>query len=197
MEIGRAICVLDPEEARQRDAMMRAVMADPGLAPPPPPPPTLGDGVWRAGDPDAGQLSHQGIVTYDGRTGRFDDVVGSGWTLIGRGHDPSGSLSEPTRMVLADLGGRCINVDAVDADVTVATDVEGTYAAWFDQMGVDTVLIRPDGYVAAAVPSWRPTARSTRCCDRRSRRTRRLTPHGRRRTGRTAVDAMSPYEHHG
>ena len=31
-------------------------------------------------------------------------------------------------------------------------DVEGTYAAWFDELATDTVIVRPDFYVYDAVP---------------------------------------------
>ncbi|WP_043736752.1 bifunctional 3-(3-hydroxy-phenyl)propionate/3-hydroxycinnamic acid hydroxylase MhpA [Nocardia asiatica] len=148
MELGQAICVTDPEIADARDAAMKAAMRDPSLAPPPPPPLKLGPGVWREGDPQAGHLSDQGSVTLDGRTGRFDEITGRGWVLIGRDHDPSAYLGAPVAQAFAAIGGRGV---AIGTTAGAANDVDGTYAAWFDRLQADVVLVRPDFYVAAAV----------------------------------------------
>jgi len=149
MELGRAVCVTDPEEAAARDAIMKAALNDPTPARPAPPPLALGPGVWRHGDPQAGRLSHQGIVTVSDRTGRFDQVFGTGWALLGRQHDPLESLSGPVRRAFLSLGGRGA---ALGDEIGGVHDMKGEYATWFDELGVDTVLVRPDFYVAASCP---------------------------------------------
>ncbi|WP_256061454.1 FAD-dependent monooxygenase [Streptomyces sp. DfronAA-171] len=83
MELGKVICVLDPEEARARDTRMIAAGADPARALPEAPPPVLGDGVLqRAADggraAGAGHLTPQFPVTHEGRTELLDELTGGG-----------------------------------------------------------------------------------------------------------------------
>ena len=73
----------DPQAAAARDAAMKAALEHPELAPPPPPPPRLGAGLTGS-HPEAGYVSYQGRVTAGGVSGRFDDVLGYGWTVLGR-----------------------------------------------------------------------------------------------------------------
>lgn len=149
MEIGKAICVTDPAAAQQRDAALRAAMADPSLAPPPPPPLTLGPGTWAAGTPQAGQAAWQGVVRCGPQVGRFDDVVGRGWRLLGWCVDPAAVLSEAQLARFALLGGRCVALTPTGGTGPVE-DAEGFYAKWFESLGVDLILVRPDHYVAAS-----------------------------------------------
>jgi 2-polyprenyl-6-methoxyphenol hydroxylase-like FAD-dependent oxidoreductase len=75
IELGKVICVPDPEEAAVRDeAMGASVGADPAEAPDPP---ALADGLLHPTAPLAGLLFCQGVVDVGGRRGRFDDVHGS------------------------------------------------------------------------------------------------------------------------
>lgn len=141
MGLGRVICVTDPEAAAVRDAQMMAAIADPGLAPPPPPAPRLGKGVTGS-HPEAGVLSVQGRVTADGVSGRFDDVLGHGWTVLGR-PGALASLGAEMREWAAVYDMRLVEVGAGAA----VSDDEGTYVRWFDELGVDAVVVRPDFYV--------------------------------------------------
>lgn len=152
MEIGRAVCVTDPQAACERDAALRAAMADPSLAPPPPPPLTLGSGTWAAGTPQAGQAAWLGVVRSGAQSGRLDSVVGTGWLLLGWKLDPATALSKARRARFARLGGRCVAIDAsgVQGQSAAVEDNEGFYAAWFERLGVDLILLRPDQYVAAS-----------------------------------------------
>lgn len=144
VELGRIICMLDPAEVAARNAQMKAAMQDPALALTPPPEPRLGHGgAYRMDDSNAGYLSVQGQVRRDGREGLFDDVVGKGWQLLVRGKDAALVLDGEALAVLARLG-------AVIADFGPAgdtADIDGTYAAWFDRLGVEAVLVRPDFYI--------------------------------------------------
>lgn len=146
VELGRIICVTDPQAAAERDHRMIAAAADPSLAPPPWPPARLGaGGVTRDGDPQAGLLSFQGLVERDGVQGLFDDVMGSGgrFALIGTRFDPAAALSQESRAYLSALGGVAVQV----SNAGLVRDVDGAHARWFDDAGYGAVLVRPDGYV--------------------------------------------------
>lgn len=141
MGLGQVICVTDPEAAAVRDKQMKAVLADPTAAPPPPPPAHLGTGL-KGTHPEAGFLSHQGVVTAGGTSGRFDDVLGYGWTVLSRPGALS-SVNDQTRGWAEGYGVRFVEVGA-EADVS---DDDGVYTRWFDALDADAVIIRPDFYV--------------------------------------------------
>ncbi|VVE90486.1 bifunctional 3-(3-hydroxy-phenyl)propionate/3-hydroxycinnamic acid hydroxylase [Pandoraea bronchicola] len=139
--LGHIICELDPDAAAQRDLALqeRAKCADQRE-----PTPRLGpSALMRDGDDTSGTLGRQGHVRYQGRTGRFDDVVGSGFVLIGNGHDPLRSLSRAQRDFLTQIDATVVGVGA-ECDVE---DIGHTYAQWFETLGCDTVLVRPDYYM--------------------------------------------------
>jgi hypothetical protein len=147
--LGRVICVTDPEAAAARDAQLKAALERPELALALPPPPHLGPGLIGS-HPQAGYLSHQGRVTANGVSGRFDDVLGHGWTVLGR-PGAFAALPEGTRAWAEDHGMRLVEV----GEGAPVSDDEGTYTAWFDELGADAVVVRPDFYVydACAAPN--------------------------------------------
>ena len=144
VELGRLICMLDPDEVAARNQQMKAALMNPALAVKPPPEPRLGDGHgYMAGDPNAGYLSVQGRVRRAEQEGLFDDVVGKGWQLLLRSDDQPPIFNEAVKeaaerfgLVVASFGARG---DTVDLD--------GTYANWFDRLNADAVLVRPDFYI--------------------------------------------------
>ncbi len=139
--LGKIICVLDPRQAEERDQQLRN---DTGRSEQRWPAPRLGDSPFiREGDDHTGLLGVQGRVAYQGKIGRFDDIVGSGFALIGHEHDPSNALSEAQRQFLSDIGAIVIGV----GEHCAAQDIDGTYARWFTELGGNTVLVRPDFYV--------------------------------------------------
>ena len=139
--LGQVICVSDPDAAAARDAAMKAAVEHPELAPPPPPPPRLGAGLTGS-HPEAGYVSYQGRVTAGGVSGRFDDVLGYGWTVLGR-PGAFASLSPETRDWAEPYGFRFVEV----GDGAPVSDDDGTYTAWFDGLDVDAIIVRPDFYV--------------------------------------------------
>ena len=144
VEMGRLICMLDPAEVSARDERMKAARMDPALALKPPPEPRLGDGGgYRTGDAAGGYLSVQGRVRQHGREGLFDDVVGQGWQLLIRSDDRLPILEEPAQ----DLIRRLRIVVAQFGPQGDIADLEGAYASWFDRIGAEAVLVRPDFYV--------------------------------------------------
>ena len=145
IELGKVICIPDPAEAAARDELMAAGAAGPPVETPPMP--GIGDGLLLA-SPGAGELGLQGTVVVDGAVGLLDDLVGLGWRLLCR---RGAAAIDPTLAAgFAGLGGAVVDLGP---DGAVA-DVDGSYGRWFDELGADAVLQRPDGYVfgSAAVP---------------------------------------------
>ncbi|AFT88405.1 bifunctional 3-(3-hydroxy-phenyl)propionate/3-hydroxycinnamic acid hydroxylase MhpA [Paraburkholderia phenoliruptrix] len=139
--LGKIICVLDPAKAAERDQQLRH---DAGRGEQKWPAPRLGRSpLVREDDPGAGWLGVQGRVQLGDRTARLDDLIGSGFVLIGHGHDPSATLTAEQRQFLARIGATAIGIGGSCA----ARDVDGTYARWFQQLGTTAVLVRPDFYV--------------------------------------------------
>jgi 2-polyprenyl-6-methoxyphenol hydroxylase-like FAD-dependent oxidoreductase len=144
LAMGRASCMLDLEPARQRDREMRA-----GGGAQPWPFPGLGDGLRYQGpgavESPQGRLSVQGVVDVDGRRGRLDDVVGSGFQLILGGSVSPELLSSQQRAALADLGCRIVTLGEE------TEDVDGALGSWLRSEGAAAILVRPDFYVFGAV----------------------------------------------
>jgi 2-polyprenyl-6-methoxyphenol hydroxylase-like FAD-dependent oxidoreductase len=93
MELGKIICITDPQEAAEHDRRMIAEHAASDGTPVDTDMAYLGPGLWRQGSAHADELSVQGVVEANGHRGRFDDVVGRGWTVLGRGTSPAEMLT--------------------------------------------------------------------------------------------------------
>lgn len=153
---GEVSCVTDPVVAAERDKRLLS-----GEPLPIPHFPTLRDGLLIHGPdsdvvPPVGTLGLQGRVRYRGREGLFDDLLGhSRFQLISRAGDPFSRLSEGEREFLAKLGAIVAEVvpPASDADPDAVVDIDGAYARYFDEYGLDAVLNRPDFYVFGGVES--------------------------------------------
>jgi 2-polyprenyl-6-methoxyphenol hydroxylase-like FAD-dependent oxidoreductase len=140
MEMGKIVCVPDPDAARQRDEAFFT-----GKVPPPPPFPSLVGGVIRTG-PDgspagfAGRLlPHDDIDTGDGPR-RLDDATGRSFVLLTAGIDRS-DLSATARRA-ADLAGVAI-VPLAEEQVR---DIGGRLSGLLRSQGLAAVLARPDFY---------------------------------------------------
>jgi 2-polyprenyl-6-methoxyphenol hydroxylase-like FAD-dependent oxidoreductase/catechol 2,3-dioxygenase-like lactoylglutathione lyase family enzyme len=137
-EMGRVSCVLDADAARERDAALRCAEA-----PPAPGLPGLSDGLRSAQAPLAGELAVQGTVRIDGRSGRFNDLVGDGFVLLAQ-HPPQ--LTVEQSEFLQRIGADVIALGELE-------DLDGRLTAWLDEHDIDAVLIRPDHYVFGAATS--------------------------------------------
>ena len=104
IQLGKVVGVSDPEQAAARDGAMMAAARETGLSPPLPMPP-IGPGLVADGDPFAGRLFPQGEVRRGDTIGRFDDVVGRGFTLLGGAGDPASVLPPDLAAFFASLGG--------------------------------------------------------------------------------------------
>jgi FAD binding domain len=134
--------IVDPAEASARDAAMIAAARDKGLTPPLPTP-AIGPRLLLDDDPLAGHLFLQGVVRRGDRVGRFDDIVGRGFTLVSTVADPAAVLEPDLAEFFASLGGVCAHV----APSGPIHDVNGSYARWFAKHGVGVALGRPDFHV--------------------------------------------------
>lgn len=139
--LGRIANNHDPDAAARRDDAFRT-----GTAPAPPPFPTLTDGVVhrRPGgepSPGAGELAPQGVVRGPRGVGRFDDVVGSGFTVVSS-RDLGAVLDGARTGFLDQLGATTATLEPGAADSV--DDLEGTYRRWFRENGCDTFVSRPD-----------------------------------------------------
>jgi len=148
MELGSVICITDEKEAAERDRRMIAEMKDWDGTPVNTDVAHLGTGIWAADSAHGGELAKQGIVEHHGQTGRFDDVVGRGWSVIGLNHDPRESLDAAQLATLESLGATVVSVGS-DADAVDVVDTEGTYTRWLQDAGATYLITRPDFYVYA------------------------------------------------
>jgi 2-polyprenyl-6-methoxyphenol hydroxylase-like FAD-dependent oxidoreductase len=136
VELGRVICVLDEQQAADRDARMIAGDADPARVLPVSALPVLGDGVLADSPVTStlrGTLAPQFPVERAGHRALLDDVTGYGAVLL-----TLDGVSE-------DFGGRAFTIGA---DLR---DPDGAWTRWFEAHHIRAVLIRPDHYVFGAV----------------------------------------------
>jgi 2-polyprenyl-6-methoxyphenol hydroxylase-like FAD-dependent oxidoreductase len=136
VELGKVICVPDPDDAAARDAAMTAgfdgsVSEAPGL-------PGIASGLVALGAPLAGELLPQ--ADLGGRW--FDDVHGAGWRLVTVGPSVGIDGLDPASVDwFGSIGGAV--VDASGAAGLVA---------WLHARGVRWALQRPDFHLFGAAP---------------------------------------------
>lgn len=129
MELGRVICVPDPQEAAARDAAMAAMVGPEPSDIPDLPGPT--SGLVHPSSPHAGGLFVQGRSA--GRP--FDDVHGVGWRLVTRQSGAAvAALGGDLTRWLGSIGGSVVTVDAGDP----------VFARWFETHATEWALQRPD-----------------------------------------------------
>ena len=148
-ELGRVLCQLDPQAAAERDATLRKAGHPPSLELAP----LTGGMLHRRNGSDrlAGTLSVQGLVARAGREGRFDDVVGSGFSLIVADGDPLAQLSAEHRELVDTLE---LTVASLDPSAPEGVrDVDGRLTAWLADQGAHAALVRPDFYVFGSAAS--------------------------------------------
>lgn len=161
--LGRTICVLNEDEARERDERMIAAGADPRTALPAMPPERLGEGAWDAQltpEDVRGMLTPQFQVGDGASPGLFDDVVGPGFTLLGYGVDPAEALTPEQLTILDALDVRAVMLmeeEYAFENVAHSRRTRRVVALdkaahdWFTGLGVRVVLVRPDFYAYGAV----------------------------------------------
>jgi len=159
--LGAVICELDAEQARARDARLRAEFGDPpavrlrqNLIP------GLTGGILDLRCAVAGQVFPQPTVDTVGGRCRLDDVTGGAFRLIARAALVDIAAADATvGDALECLHGHLVAVASTRPDTDTDTDGEaggrfvtvvdpiGSLDAWFDSDGCSAVLVRPDHYV--------------------------------------------------
>ncbi|KVS61791.1 bifunctional 3-(3-hydroxy-phenyl)propionate/3-hydroxycinnamic acid hydroxylase [Burkholderia cepacia] len=141
IELGKVICITDPEAAAARDQAMLAAHATPGFQPPAAPRPQLGAGLFDPHSPGSGRLTPQGVIEFDGKRGLFDDIFGAGFALITRDRATLHGLSDENRHALNRQ--RAIVTHFGPGGFA---DIDGIYGEYFKQHDVVALLARPDFY---------------------------------------------------
>jgi 2-polyprenyl-6-methoxyphenol hydroxylase-like FAD-dependent oxidoreductase len=139
MEMGKVVCVPDPQAARGRDAAFFS-----GQVPPPPPLPGLVAGLIATdcdgvGKPGAGALLPHDELIAGAESQRLDDIVGRRFHLIVA--ETSEPLDATTLVAMSESG-----VVLVRLGEHGRHDANGRLTAWLKSMGAVAVLARPDFY---------------------------------------------------
>ena len=153
VELGKVICVLDEQQAAQRDQWMIAAGADPTQVLPVTALPVLGAGVT-ADTIDLtslrGTLLPQLPVEHNGRIELLDDAAGLGALLLVRGSQPP--IPDATCRLLERSDVRVMTVDSA-GDPDLLDDEDRSWTQWFDSNNAVCVLARPDHYIFGAIAS--------------------------------------------
>ncbi|TDD74271.1 bifunctional 3-(3-hydroxy-phenyl)propionate/3-hydroxycinnamic acid hydroxylase [Actinomadura rubrisoli] len=152
VELGRVICEPDPGIAARRDAEMTAELrAAGGSQQAVLEVQALSGGLLHA---TGGDLAPNGTVGAHGTTGRFDEIVGTGFALISA--DPVAELlDEGRRAFLEKLGAHVVHAvpagarpgaraAARPAAADEVIDVAGAYTAYLAGRSARAMLVRPD-----------------------------------------------------
>ncbi|CAH2904257.1 MAG: 2-polyprenyl-6-methoxyphenol hydroxylase and related FAD-dependent oxidoreductases [uncultured Paraburkholderia sp.] len=147
MHLGEIVCVADAEKAAARDRAYKE-----RTAAPPPEFPILKDGLLDRSDAGltlAGRLGPHAKISVNGTTGRMDELLGDGFTLLLRNANASDVLSATEIAALTRLGTHIVEFSAQERP-NKAHDVDGKLEAFFDCHGINALLVRPDFYIYAA-----------------------------------------------
>ena len=148
IELGKVICITDPEIAAARDKDMLAAQSSPDYHPPAAPEPRLGAGFYKQDSAGSGLLVPQGVVQFQGRRALFDDVFGAGFALIAKDASVLAALSQDNRQALDAFGVVVTHLGPGGFE-----DVDGTYAGYLERTGAAAVLSRPDFYSFGSAPT--------------------------------------------
>ena len=147
--VGNLVLMSDPEQARQRDEMLRS-----GHAPRAPIFPRLGAGIVRPeGSLDShqtdGRPSRQARVAFGRRVDRLDQFLKPGWKIISRHPLPTSLFDDRQQSLLSAL-----DIDFAHASRGASAqyaDIDGEYDLWYRETGRKAFLLRPDNYVYGSV----------------------------------------------
>ncbi len=146
IHLGKIICIADPAEAAARDRAFQT-----GTAEPLPPFPHFAAGlIARGADgapaPLAGLLAPHGTVRLRTHEGRWDDVVGLGFSVVLRNADPAALLRPDQLHALSEIGAHVVSLTSGRGGDRVV-DVEGKYTAFLKAHGAVGMITRPDFYL--------------------------------------------------
>jgi hypothetical protein len=153
VDLGKIICISDPEQANMRDAQMLASrqQSAPGGLPPLSFP--FGPGLFLEGDPFAGHMFLQREVIHKGKREWFDDLVGRGFCLISTVGNPAMHLSPADEAFFLSIGGHIVSLTtSADEHADHLIDPSGAYVDWFTANHCAVVLTRPDYAIYGTAP---------------------------------------------
>ncbi|WP_229074508.1 bifunctional 3-(3-hydroxy-phenyl)propionate/3-hydroxycinnamic acid hydroxylase [Actinoplanes sp. DH11] len=157
--LGKVLCETDPVKAAGRDTfiMDSRRRGTPVQAPQQGLSDTIRNGFLRRNADGvivapAGHLTPQGRVQREGTTGLFDQVVGSGFTLI---TTAAAELRPDDRVFLDDIGGHPVCVRPAgtppgDLGSDEVIDLDGVYLPYLSDADAVAILVRPDFYLFGA-----------------------------------------------
>jgi len=144
VDLGRIICISDPEAANMRDEAMLAARQQAAQGGLPLPLFLPGPGLFLEGDPLAGHMFLQREVERSGKRGWFDDLAGRGFCLISTVGDPARHLTSDDKAFFTSIGGQYVSIGSQDEPAGDVIDISGAYAGWFAANNCAVVLTRPD-----------------------------------------------------
>lgn len=130
IEVGRTICILDPDMAAKRDAEVRAQT---GMK-------TAAELISRIRSAIVAPRAGERFINPRLSEGFLDNATGGGWVLLHRGDLV---LTPEAERVLETLGAGRFDIEALD-------DPGAHLDTWFSSRGATAALVRPDFYLAAA-----------------------------------------------
>lgn len=150
MALGRVICERDPEQARARDARMRAEQGGavgttirqnliPGLT----------AGLIATDSPGAGAILPQPLVASASFAGRLDDLSGPVVRVVAAG-PVTPDEARALQAALAPLAGVLVRLGAEaagDVPGIAAVETERVLSDWLDGLGQRLAVVRADHYV--------------------------------------------------
>ena len=152
IESGKLPCTVDPKAAEERDQKFRD-----GWKPPMPDFPKLIDGIfYRQADGSltapSGDLAVQARVSIDGKVDLLDAFLPKGkFLVLCTGADGASVLDVDQLARLDKLGTVFSNVVPANSQKgSEPVDVDGRYAAYFAEYGIEVLVMRPDFYVFGA-----------------------------------------------
>lgn len=144
--IGQLVGQRDLQKARERDARLLAECG--GQVQPTPrqnvQPALVGGCLDTSGHAAVGTLFPQAWIETAGSPVRMDQLLGCGWRLLlDSGADPEFEKAAATAQPCLELRVQCLGGPSFK-------ESSGLLAQWFQRMGCQAVLIRPDHYVYGA-----------------------------------------------
>nr|WP_187284636.1 bifunctional 3-(3-hydroxy-phenyl)propionate/3-hydroxycinnamic acid hydroxylase [Streptomyces sp. uw30] len=96
------------------------------------------------------------VRTPEGRLRPLDDLIGSGWALLGRDLDPQAHLRSDGRALWTSLGATYLSIGRpghrlarCEVGTVAVEDLDGYALDFFDRHGADFAIVRPDRIVFA------------------------------------------------
>jgi flavoprotein hydroxylase len=149
VKLGRMVCVTEESAAAARDAAERPTHRGTAPATHPLRSGLLYKGITATAAPPAGELIPQGRITANGTTDLFDNIVGTGFVLLGT-EEPTTALDETHRRFLTAIGAHVVHFASHDQAPGTVIDTDGVYLGYLRSVRARFLLVRPDYHIFGA-----------------------------------------------